>query len=160
LRCWGAEIGALGQVAVPSTGLMEVILPQRLAMHKRGEETQEHASSSQPVSTVPGVHWEVRGVICLPGRPFGLPCPGCCVYSLLSTSMLNCCSCSNSRPGSSVSCPLVALPYLQLSENSAERLVLGQKPPCRDRCKSSCLFCTLTLLHDPATCLLIMSPKG
>ena len=31
------------------------------------------------------------------------------------------------------------------------------KPCCRD---SSCLFCVLTLLHDPATCLLVVSAKG
>jgi len=99
LRCWGAE--ARGKWLCLSLGHMEVVLPQRLAMHKRrGEQIEEHASITNQLSTVPGVHWEMRGAIC------GLPCPGCCVYSLLSTRMLICCSCSSSRPGSRVSCPV------------------------------------------------------
>jgi len=146
-------------------------LPQRLAMHKRrGEETEELASTSQPLSMVPGVHWEMSGAICLPGKPCGLPCPGCCMYSLLSTSMLICCSCSKSRPGSSISCPLsssllcrtcsplrAALSGLCCfcGSFSCFHRVRSQKPP-----KSSCLFCTLTLLLDSATCLLVMSPKA
>ena len=43
---------------------------------------------------------------------------------------------------------------LQLARRSDERLIND------DLCSSSCLFCTLTLLHNPATRLLLMSPKG
>ncbi len=58
----------------------EVILPQRLAMHKRrGEETEEHASISQSLGMVPGVHCEMRRAICLPGRPCGLAPAALCV---------------------------------------------------------------------------------
>ena len=35
---------------------------QRLAVGKRkGEDTREHASSSQPLSTLPGMYWESQG---------------------------------------------------------------------------------------------------
>ena len=40
---------------------------------------------------------------------------------------------------------------------SDQLLPLGHISRCTD---SSCLFCVLTLLHDPATCLLAVSVKG
>ena len=48
---------------------MEVILPQRLVVRKRkSEDTLGHASSSQPLSTLPGMHWESKGGVPVPRR--------------------------------------------------------------------------------------------
>ena len=108
-------------------GHMEVVLPQRLAMHKRrGEEIEEHASSVKLCNTVPWVNWEMRVVGC------GLPCVGCSVYS-----------CSSNRPGSSVSCPFSSL-LLCCTFSS-----LSTALSCSCCCLGS-FSCILWVRHTPA----------
>lgn len=67
----------------------------------------------------------------------------------LLSSLLLCHMCSLPRAALSGSC------CVWYSFSSSE-----ERPPHRDRCRPSCFFCTLPLLHDPVTCLLLMSPKG